>query len=91
MAVSRRSSTQRQEDVEARIRAAIVALRPLIHLDEVGLELVEFEARSGCAVLRIAGDCPDCSMSTVTLMQGIEANLRMAVPEIRQVRAISPS
>jgi Fe-S cluster biogenesis protein NfuA len=42
---------------------------------------------SGLAVLHVAGDCPDCDMSAEMLMQGIEAHLRMRVPEVREVRA----
>jgi Fe-S cluster biogenesis protein NfuA len=75
------------DDVESRIRAALLDLRPLLRLDSVGIELVRFEAENGVAVLRFQGDCPDCEMSASMLRQGIEARLRMQVPEIRAVRA----
>jgi Fe-S cluster biogenesis protein NfuA len=52
------------------------------------VELVEFQFESGVAVLRLSGDCPDCDLTAGHLRQGIEANLRQRVPEIREVRAV---
>jgi Fe-S cluster biogenesis protein NfuA len=72
--------------IEARIRDVIVGLRPLLHIDPAGLELVDFDVTSGVAVLRVDGDCPDCTMSVTTLLIGIEAHLKQRVPEIRAVR-----
>ena len=74
--------------VERQIRQAIVDMRPLLRIDAVQIELVEFDAASGVAVLRFEGDCPDCRMHASVLREGIEAHLRMHVPEIRGVRAI---
>ena len=74
--------------IEARIREAIESLRPLLGVDS-GVELVNFESASGVAVLRVEGDCPQCEMPVATLLQGIEAHLRMRVPEIREIRPVS--
>jgi Fe-S cluster biogenesis protein NfuA len=84
MAASRR--TARQAELEHRIRDAIAELRPLIPIDPCGLELVEFRVETGILVLRIEGDCPDCDLTAATFIQGIEANLRLRIPEIREVR-----
>ncbi len=46
-------------------------------------ELVGVEG--GTAYLRLSGGCQGCGMAKVTLTHGIEAALREAVPEIRQV------
>ena len=75
--------------IEERISEALAALRPLLHVESARLELVEFEAQDGVAVLRVAGECPDCDLTAVTLRQGIEAQLRMRVPEVREVRALT--
>lgn len=72
--------------VEDRIRAAIAEVGPLLKLDTIGIELVEFERASGVATLRFRGDCPDCEMSASMLRDGIEAHLRTHVPEVREVR-----
>ena len=75
--------------IEMRIREAIIGLRPLLGVEAGGVELVSFEAATGIAVLRIEGDCPDCEMSVATLREGIEAHLKLRVPEIREIRPVS--
>lgn len=78
----------RNDEIEERIREAIAGLRPLLGVESGGVELVNYEGASGVAVLRIEGDCPHCEMPVSTLMQGIEAHLRMRVPEIREIRSV---
>jgi Fe-S cluster biogenesis protein NfuA len=73
--------------IEERIGDALAQVAVILRLDEAVVELVEFEAGTGVAVLRLRGDCPDCDMSVSTLRDGIEAHLRMRVPEVREVRA----
>jgi Fe-S cluster biogenesis protein NfuA len=85
MGIFGRRSTDRA-DVERRITDAITAMRPLLRIETVAIELQTFDAASGVAVLRIAGDCPDCDMSAIELRAGIEAHLQRRVPEIREVR-----
>jgi Fe-S cluster biogenesis protein NfuA len=53
-----------------------------------GIELVEYETMTATAVLRLSGGCSDCDMTAEMLIQGIEANLRRHVPELRAVRAL---
>jgi Fe-S cluster biogenesis protein NfuA len=77
------------EAIEARIREAIAGLRPLLGVEATGVDLVNFEATTGVAVLRIEGDCPECDMSVAALLQGIEAHLKLRVPEIREIRPVS--
>ena len=52
--------------------------------------LVEFDAPTGTATLRIEGDCPDCEMSAANMIEGIGAHLRARVPEVKDVRRIEP-
>lgn len=73
-------------DIEDRIRSALDGMRSLLRIDTMDVELVEFEADTGAAVVRCAGDCPDCDLSAENLTVGIEAHLRQQVPEIRSVR-----
>jgi Fe-S cluster biogenesis protein NfuA len=74
---------------EARIVAALAQVSEMLRLDRAELELVEFQAQSGVAILRLNGDCPDCQMSVSNLSVGIEAQLRMRVPEVREVRTLA--
>ena len=89
MGLLKRGRQDKTQAIEGRIREAIAGLRPLLGVDATGVELVNFEAATGVAVLRVEGDCPQCEMSAATLLQGIEAHLRMRVPEIREIRPVS--
>lgn len=86
MKVPRRAGAARKQEIEARIRDALAALRPLLGIEACDLELTEYQDETGIALLRIEGGCPDCEMSAEMLMQGIAVNLRARVPELRDVR-----
>ena len=77
-----------ERDVDGRIRETLVEIRPMLHIAEANIELVQFEEDSGTAVLRVEGDCPDCEMSAANMMEGIAAQLRARVPEVKDVRRI---
>ena len=90
MSVMKRNR-RRRPDVEDRIRAAIGALTTLLRSEAYVIELVEFDGTTGEAALRISGDCPDCEMNAGAFLQGIEAHLRLRVPEITAVTAVRPA
>ena len=73
---------------EHRIRDAIASMQPLLRLGTAHVELVRFEPVEGIAVVRLEGDCPDCELNAEVLLTGIEAHLRLRVPEIRAVRTV---
>lgn len=78
----------RQAAVERRIRTALERIRALLPIEASGVELVEFTLEDGVAVLRLSGDCPHCDLTAEHFREGIEANLRQRVPEIREIRAV---
>jgi Fe-S cluster biogenesis protein NfuA len=80
-----RFSSRGGPQIEARIREVLAELRPMLRIEPASLELVRFEDERGLAVLQLQGDCPDCSMSVVMMMEGISAHLRARVPEVREV------
>ena len=51
------------------------------------VELIDVQDRT--VVVRMQGGCQGCGMATVTLRQGIEAQLRRAVPNLAGVRDIT--
>jgi Fe-S cluster biogenesis protein NfuA len=79
---------RRTQTVEDRIGDALSHVAVMLRLQEAVIELVQFERATGIAVLRLHGDCPDCAMSVTALRAGIEAQLRLRVPEVREVRAL---
>jgi Fe-S cluster biogenesis protein NfuA len=77
----------RNQRFAARVREAIVGLRPLLPMDHANVELVATSVELGDVVLRLEGSCTGCHLSVETLREGITAHLRRAVPEIRRVRS----
>jgi len=75
--------------IEDRIGDALAQVAVMLRLNHAVLELVAFEKSTGVAVLRLHGGCPDCEMSVSSLRDGIEAQLRLRVPEVREVRALA--
>lgn len=90
MAVFRRDLEQRRASVEAGIRHALDGVRALLPFEHARLELVAFEMETGVALLVAEGACEDCSLSVATLATGLEAHLRLRVPDVRAVRVVSP-
>jgi Fe-S cluster biogenesis protein NfuA len=77
---------QRGAAIAARIRNALAELRPMLRIEASAVELIDYDERAGVALLRVDGGCPDCEMTAAMLIEGIEAHLRLRVPEIREVR-----
>lgn len=71
-----------------RILEVLDEIRPALRSDGGDVELVDFDEAAGVVHLRLMGVCHTCPISTVTLKQGIERRLLVAVPEVREVHAI---
>lgn len=71
-----------------KIKKIIDQIRPSLQMDGGDVQLVDFNAESGLLKVELIGHCAHCPMSTITLKQGIEAELMRSVPEVKEVRAI---
>jgi Fe-S cluster biogenesis protein NfuA len=71
-----------------RVEAALDKVRPALQADGGDAEIVSVSPQ-GVVTLQLIGACGGCSMSTMTLKQGIERIVRMEVPEIVSVEAMS--
>lgn len=76
-------------DARDRIEEVLDTIRPALRSDGGDVELIDYDADDGIVHLRLMGACGSCPVSTMTLRQGIERRLMMAVPEIRGVHALS--
>jgi Fe-S cluster biogenesis protein NfuA len=76
---------KRSSGIDARIRQALVDLRPSLPSHAVAIDLVAFEQQSGVARVRLRGECTECEMPLTNLRSAIEVRLRMSVPEIQTV------
>jgi Fe-S cluster biogenesis protein NfuA len=90
MSVLRRKSADPQQ-VVGRIHEALEGLVPILGIEAGDVTLVSY--REGVATLQLHGDCPDpeCTMSVSHFRNGIEAHLRLRVPEIVEVRTVGPA
>lgn len=61
-------------------------IRPAIQMDGGDVELVDVDA-AGAVTVRLLGACTGCSMSQMTLKQGIENLLLTRVPGVTSVDA----
>ena len=71
-----------------KIEEVLGTIRPALHADGGDVELVEFDADEGIVQLRLMGACGSCPISMMTLKQGIERRIMMAVPEVRGILAV---
>lgn len=81
-------TTDTATDPFERIERALDELRPYIASHKGSVEVVDFDPADGRLLVRLGGTCKGCAASTVTLKQGIEKRIRVAVPEVRVVDAV---
>jgi len=70
-----------------KIEEVLTGIRPALHEDGGDVELVDYDEVDGIVQLRLTGACGSCPISSVTLKQGIEKRIIMAVPEVKAVYA----
>jgi Fe-S cluster biogenesis protein NfuA len=59
---------------------------PALELDAAGIEVVE--VRDGIATVRLGGACAGCPATIMTLIAGLEQELRKHVPEVEFLEAV---
>ena len=75
-------------DAREKIEQVLGSLRPALHADGGDVEFVEYDEGEGIVQLRLTGACGCCPISSVTLKQGIERRIMMAVPEVKGILAV---
>ena len=75
-------------DLYRRVDEVLDRIRPYVQADGGHVELVSVDESEGVANIRFQGACSGCPSSAITLQMGIENEIRMSVPEIRQVVAV---
>ncbi|OGW43665.1 MAG: hypothetical protein A2Y66_08465 [Nitrospirae bacterium RBG_13_41_22] len=71
-----------KEDVEK----VLEKIRTGLKRDGGDIELVEI--KDSVVYVRLKGACGSCPMSTLTLKNWVEANLKREIPEINAVQAV---
>jgi Fe-S cluster biogenesis protein NfuA len=86
MLLRKRRHRAQQEKTEQNIRLALDLIRPILRIDECELSLENFDIDTGTAVLAINGTCTECELTAGTFIDGIEAQIKIRVPEVTSVR-----
>lgn len=73
-------------DVQTRVKRVIEMVRPYMQSHGGDVELVEVQ--SDTVYVRLHGACNGCSMSSVTLRNGVEEALKEHVPEIINIEVV---
>ncbi|HEX6938500.1 MAG TPA: NifU family protein [Longimicrobiales bacterium] len=71
-----------------KIEEVLGTIRPALRADGGDVEFVDYDAEEGIVQLRLMGVCESCPISALTLKQGIERRIMMAVPEVKGVLAV---
>ncbi len=71
--------------MEKKIKKELEKIRPMLQADGGDVEFVSFDEKTGVVKVQMMGMCSHCPMSQVTLKEGIEAELKKTIPEIKEV------
>ena len=71
-----------------KIEEVLNSIRPALHSDGGDVEFIDYDEDDGVVQVRLMGACGSCPVSTLTLRQGIERRIMMAVPEVRGLQAL---
>ncbi len=72
----------------ARIESVLDSIRPALRSDGSDVEFIDFDEDEGIVHLRLMGACGSCPVSMLTLKQGIERRIILAMPEVKGIHAL---
>lgn len=75
-------------DPRQKIEDVLETIRPALRSDGGDVEFIDYDTDDGIVQLRLVGACGSCPVSMLTLKQGIERRIMMAVPEVRGILAL---
>ena len=73
-------------NVKEKIEKALNTIRPSLQADGGDIQLVSID--NGVVKVRLTGACGGCPMSQMTMTQGVEREIKKAVPEVKKVVAV---
>jgi Fe-S cluster biogenesis protein NfuA len=72
--------------LKEKVSVALDKIRPLLQRDGGDVQLVDVQ-ENGVVKVKLTGACAGCPMSTMTLKNAIEAQLKQEVPEVTSVES----
>ncbi len=86
--VKRKTKTKTPVSVVGKIKDILETIRPSLQMDGGDVNFVDFDVKSGVLKVELMGHCAHCPMSAITLKQGIQAEIKKEVKEVKEVRAV---
>ena len=77
-----------QNNIEEKIKKALDIVRPGMRADGGDVEFIKWDKENGQVQVQLMGMCSGCPMAQVTLKQGIEAEIKKVVPEVKEVVSV---
>lgn len=71
-----------------KIKSVLETIRPSLQMDGGDVHFIDFDEKSGVLKVELMGHCAHCPMSSITLKQGIEAEIMKTVKGVKEVRAV---
>ena len=75
----------KKDSIEEKIKKALDKVRPQLQADGGDVQFAEWDEKKGIVKVQLQGMCVGCPMSQVTLKEGIEAEIKKEVPEVKEV------
>ena len=72
----------------SKIENALTEIRPFLESDGGDIHFVEL-TDNWIVKVKLVGACSSCSISMMTLKNGVEVSIKNAVPEVREVVEVS--
>jgi len=74
--------------IEQKIKDALEKIRPMLQADGGDVIFANFDEKTGLLKVELVGMCAHCPMAAITLKQGIEVEVKKAVPEVSEVVSV---
>lgn len=72
--------------MKEKVEAALAKIRPMLQRDGGDIQLID--VTDGIVKVKLQGACGSCPMSAMTLKMGVEKQLKLEVPEVKEVVAV---
>ena len=83
------STNIKDKEVIRKIKKALQEIRPFLEADGGDINFIEL-TKDWVVKVELTGACSSCSVSMMTLKNGVEVAVKNAVPQVKEVIEVSP-
>ncbi len=77
-----------EKKVDDKIKKILDQIRPSLRMDGGDVSFIGFDEKSGVLKVSLIGQCAHCPMASITLKQGIEAEIKKKIKQVKKVMAV---